>query len=455
MSTTRFAPSPTGALHPGNLRTALFSWLAARRDGGRFLLRSEDSDAARYDQDALESQLDDLAWAGLDHDGACTRQSQHAEAHADALRELQDAGHSYPCFCSTSELEAARKAQLAAGQPPRYAGTCRELDAAEREAKLAAGAAHAQRLRVDPTAEVGFDDLVRGPQRFRARDIGDFLLTREGGGATFLLANALDDDGAGVDLVLRGEDHLSNTPRQILILQALGRTPPRYGHLPLVQDELGQPLSKREQAASVAALRARGILPAALLNLLFRLGHHETSGELLDLEAMAQRFDADKLGRAAAHFDPEQLIHWQELALRALAEPDYLAWASELVAETDPELLLLVRPNVRERDELAAAVAAIREAVPEEAAREALRGAGCGFLEQARAVLPSEGGDLGDWLDTLRVSTGLKGKALFQPLRAALTGRLDGPELGRILAYLGADEVRERLRRAEEVCRRA
>ncbi|MCX7053932.1 MAG: glutamate--tRNA ligase family protein, partial [Proteobacteria bacterium] len=239
---TRFAPSPTGALHLGNARTALFSWLAARASGGRFVLRVEDTDAGRSQDALLERQLDELRWLGITWDEGPGvggphgpyRQSERGSIYAEALAKLEANDQTYPCFCSPEELQLSRKTQLAAGRPPRYARTCAGLSAAEVQRRMDSGKAPAIRFRVPDHRTVEFVDRVHGPQRFRSDDIGDFVIRRADGSVAFFLGNAVDDSVMGITLVLRGDDHLANTPRQLLLLEALGMPLPAYGHLPLV-----------------------------------------------------------------------------------------------------------------------------------------------------------------------------------------------------------------------------
>ncbi|HLJ37839.1 MAG TPA: glutamate--tRNA ligase, partial [Steroidobacteraceae bacterium] len=268
---TRFAPSPTGELHLGNVRTALFNLLLARHGGGRFLLRIEDTDAQRSLEAHTQSLLEELRWLGIEWDAGPDRedalgpyrQSQRTAHYAAYFAQLEKRGAVYSCFCTPLELEASRRAQLAAGRPPRYAGTCRELSAAERARRAAQGVAPTLRFRVPAGVQVTFEDLVHGPQSFATDDIGDFVVRRADGSAAFFFSNAVDDAAMGVTLVLRGEDHLANTPRQLLLLEALGLAPPAYGHLALLLGADGAPLSKRHGAASVREFRERGFLPQA------------------------------------------------------------------------------------------------------------------------------------------------------------------------------------------------
>ena len=288
--TTRFAPSPTGELHLGNARTALFSWLFARHHGGRFVLRIEDTDSERSKEFYTTALMEDLRWMGLAWDagppGDEYRQSRRGAIYARHSATLDARGLTYPCYCTPLELELSRKAQLAAGRPPRYAGTCRELSAEARVRKSAQGISPTTRFRVPTGKSVEFDDMVHGAQRFATDDIGDFILRRADGSAAFFFSNAIDDAEMGITHVLRGEDHLTNTPRQLLVLEALELRAPTYGHLSLLVGADGAPLSKRHGATSVREFRERGYLPAALGNHLFRLGHSSSENGVLSLEAM-------------------------------------------------------------------------------------------------------------------------------------------------------------------------
>ncbi|HXI66826.1 MAG TPA: glutamate--tRNA ligase, partial [Steroidobacteraceae bacterium] len=312
---TRFAPSPTGELHLGNARTALFNQLLARRAGGRFLLRIEDTDSERSVEAHTRGLMADLRWLGIEWDAGPDRedglgpyrQSQRGARYAQELAVLERTGAAYPCFCTALELSLSRRAQLAAGRPPRYAGTCRELSESERAARLAGGVPATLRFRVPGGERIDFIDMVHGLQSFLSDDIGDFVVRRADGTAAFFFSNAVDDARMGVTLVLRGEDHLANTPRQLLILAALGLATPAYGHVALLVGADGTPLSKRHGAASVRDYREQGYLPEAIVNHLFRLGHSSAPHGLLTLEEMAHAFDPAHLGRSPARFDEQQL----------------------------------------------------------------------------------------------------------------------------------------------------
>lgn len=320
---TRFAPSPTGHLHLGNARTALLNYLAARKSGGRFILRVEDTGEAPSAERYIADLITDLRWLGLDWDegpdigGPQTLyRQQHRSAIYEAwLAKLDVAGLTYPCFCTPAELNASRRQQLAAGKPTRYAGTCRALSESQRCERLVRGQPAALRFKVPTGKAVAFTDLVQGEQTCASDDVGDFIIRRADGGTAFFFSNAIDDALMGVTLVLRGEDHLTNTPRQLLVLDALGLQAPSYAHIALLLGADGVPLSRRRGHLSLQELRRRGFLPGAVRNSLVRLGHTCATESWLDDAAMIGEFALEGLGRAPAKFDDAQLQRWQAEAL--------------------------------------------------------------------------------------------------------------------------------------------
>jgi len=461
---TRFAPSPTGYLHLGNARTALYNFLAARSGGGRFVLRVEDTDAGRSEERLLGQLLADLRWLGLEWDEGPDvggthgpyRQSERADVYSAAVATLERQGRVYPCFCSQEELQLSRRAQLAAGRPPRYAGTCARLPVEEAERRIAGGEMPATRFRVPAGRVVEFADLVHGLQRFASDDIGDFVVSRADGSAAFFLGNAVDDSAMGVTLVLRGDDHLANTPRQILILDALGLPVPAYGHLPLLLGDTGAPLSKRDGAAGLHDLREQGYLPGALNNYLVRLGHACGRDEWLELAEMPANFDLGRTSRSAARFDEAQLRHWQREAVTRASVDSLVAWLGprldafasharkvEFVAAVRGNLLFPVdaEPLVRTVCEELVAVDAD--------ANGAMSGAGPEFFRRAAGEWVSSAGDFKAWTRAVAAATGQKGAALYMPLRAALTGTTHGPELAPLAALMGPERVAQRLAAAE------
>jgi glutamyl-tRNA synthetase len=457
---TRFAPSPTGALHLGNARTAFFNDLAARSSGGRMVLRIEDTDAERSDEVLLERLLEDLRWLGLewaegpDVGGARGpyRQSERGEHYARAMAALESQGRVYPCFCSPEELRLSRKAQLAAGRPPRYAGTCAALPAAEVARRVEGGARPALRFRVPAGRTVEFVDLIHGPQRFASDDIGDFVIRRGDGSVAFFLGNAVDDAQMGITLVLRGDDHLANTPRQILLLEALALPVPRYGHLPLLLGSNGAPLSKREGAASLRDLRAQGYLPGALRNYLVRLGHTCPAEGWLETAEMARHFDLGRSSRSAAHFDEAQLRHWQREAITHATEVELLAWLGNRLgplgdAARRAAFVAAVRGNLLFPADVEPLVAVVCEpaVVLDATAAHEVQAAGAAFFEQALSDWRANAPDFKAWVRAVGSATARKGAALYMPLRAALTGQTHGPELGPLVPLMGSERVAERI----------
>lgn len=463
---TRFAPSPTGYLHLGNARTALLNFLAARKTGGRFILRVEDTDEARSNDEFMHGLFTDLRWLGIDWDEgpdiggphAAYRQKQRRAIYEEWLARLDAAKLTYPCFCTPAELSISRKTQLAAGKPPRYAGTCRELTEEERAERLVRGQPAAIRFRVPPGQIVAFNDLVHGEQRFNTDDIGDFIIRRTDGSTAFFFSNALDDALMEITLVLRGDDHMTNTPRQLLILQALNLPWPRYAHVALLLGMDGSPLSKRHGAMSLQDLRKRGYLPAAVRNHLVRLGHSCVTDGWLDDVAMLADFDLTRLGKAAAKFDETQLRHWQKVAVEHLSLDQFQQWvAAEMPDGIDASRKSAFASAIRHNIEFPSEVRHWTEVVfgksPQAApeAMAAIREAGGRFFVAAGELLGRADVEFKQSVRELGQQTGRKGPGLFMPVRAALTGVTHGPELAPLLALIPRDEVLARLDRARQL----
>ena len=459
---TRFAPSPTGKLHLGNARTALFNYLLARRAGGRFLLRIEDTDAQRSQESHLAMVLADLRWLGLDwnagpdreDDRGPYRQSQRGALYSRFFEALERQNAVYPCFCTPLELEAARRAQLGSGRPPRYAGTCRELSAQQRRARQAQGLAPTLRYRVPAGRRIEFVDLVHGPQSFLSDDIGDFVIRRADGTAAFFFCNAVDDACMGVTQVLRGEDHLANTPRQLLLLEELRLRAPSYGHVSLILGSDGAPLSKRHGATSVREYREAGYRPEALCNHLFRLGHSSAEHGLLDLEAMSAAFDPAHLGRAAAHFDAQQLRVWQKEAVHRLPADEARAWLAPVLPSGLSEsaaraFVAAIRPNVVLPEDAQRWTRIVFGPPPavEPEGEAIIRNAGNLYFAAAAQAAAVSGNDLPAIAAAVRAATGKKGADLYMPLRLALTGLRHGPELAPLLETMPAGAAQARLAR--------
>lgn len=457
---TRFAPSPTGLMHLGNARTALFNVLMARAAGGHFLLRIEDTDRERSRPGHVEALQQDLRWLGLDwQEGpGCVQppggafQSGRVEVYAELFAHLEGKGDAYPCFCSERELARVRAEQRAAGRPPRYPGICARLSTEEVQARLAAGERPTLRFRVGEERTVEFDDLVRGPQRFRTGEIGDFVIRRADGSAAFFFSNAVDDALMRVTHVLRGEDHLTNTPRQLMILQALELPAPRYGHIGLIVGGDGAPLSKRNGSRTVAELRDAGYLPEAVINYLARVGHHfEGDDRLRTLDELARGFRIEGLGRAPSRFDAAQLDHWQAEAVLGAPLDELRAWLTpgSVPPETEDAFLQALRPNVRFPAELRDWAARLFGAADWcDALRGPLHEAGGDFFRAAIEAHEAHGADWTAFTAAIREATGRRGRRLFMPLRLALTGCEHGPELAAVLRLLSSEGIRVRLRAA-------
>jgi glutamyl-tRNA synthetase len=463
---TRFSPSPTGNIHLGNARAAIFSALYAAKHDGVFILRIEDTDAERSEEKYIEGLQDDLHWLGIDWqegpgvDGKFGpyRQSLRQETYNIYYTVLEKKKLIYPCFCTDQELLLARKRQLSRGLPPRYLGTCKKLTAEDIQKKLDEGRQPAWRFMVPENEIVEFTDIVKGPQHFATQDIGDFIIRRADGTAPFLFCNAVDDATMKVTHVLRGEDHIANTPRQILLLQAMDLSLPQYGHLSLIVGDDGAPLSKRHGSSSVKDIREAGFLPQAIMNYLARLGHVCESQELLDFNHLAEQFVLEKLSRSPARFDTTQLMYWQKTAVQGLDAENMWRWLGESVSGQVPlnmqDLFIkVVKGNIEfPEDALKWAKIFFHDKIDfDEASAAAIRDAGEQFFVEAENAVTRNGTNINAVLEEMKTTLGLSGKKLFMPLRAALTGRIDGPEMANIAEILGQEKMQHRLSRAFKV----
>ncbi len=457
---SRFAPSPTGSIHLGNARTALFNLLLARHHDGVFLLRFEDTDASRSREAFIHAIQVDLRWLGLEwQEGEGEggeygpyRQSQRNDIYQAYFTRLERAGLVYPCFCNSEELAVSRKAQLNAGQPPRYSGKCARLSMDERQKWLSRGVKPALRFRVPRGRSVEFKDLVRGLQCFKTDEIGDFIIRRADGAPAFFFTNAVDDALMKVSHVVRGEDHLTNTPRQLLLLEALELPRPQYAHISLITGEGNSPLSKRHGSLSVASLREAGFLASAIINFLARMGHYYGHDDFLDLQQLAEQFDIDKLSRAPAAYDDSRLLYWQREAIRHADSGELWSWAGSGVHDIVPEsraesFIEAVRDNIlMPEDALDWAQIIFKNELELDSEGIAIvQGADGDFFRFALEALVLHGTDFKALASEIGQRSAVKGKALFMPLRVALTGRRYGPEMGRLLPLLGTERARCRL----------
>jgi glutamyl-tRNA synthetase len=457
---TRFAPSPTGFLHIGGARTALFNWLYARRFGGTFLLRIEDTDRERSTEAAVEAIPDGLKWLGLDWDGEAISQFARAERHREVVDEMLATGAAYRCYASSEELEEMRRKARLEGKPMRYDGRWRDRDPSE----APSGAAPVIRLRARQEGETIIDDKVQGKVVFANKDLDDLVLLRSDGNPTYMLAVVVDDHDMAITHVIRGDDHLTNAARQTQIYQALGWDVPIWAHIPLIHGADGAKLSKRHGALGVDAYRALGYLPAALRNYLVRLGWSQGDKEFFTAEELIAAFDLPSIGRSASRFDFLKLENMNGHFMRAMSDDDlynalidalpYLKGGPEIAAKLDEAKRAQLRaaiPGLKERAKTlvelldgANFLFASRPLPMDEKAADILAHGGRAHLA---ALLPKLGA-VSEWsvaaLETVvrayAEAEGAKLGAIAQPLRAALTGRSTSPGIFDVLTVLGREE---------------
>jgi glutamyl-tRNA synthetase len=437
--TTRFAPSPTGRLHVGNLRTALHNWLLARKAGGRFVLRIDDTDAARSEERYVEAIREDLAWLGLVPDGE-ERQSARLALYEEAFDRLKAGGRVYPCYETAQELELKRKVRLGRGLPPIYDRAALALTDAERAAKEAEGIAPHWRFELDRAAPIEWDDGIRGPQHFEPAQMSDPVVRRADGSWLYMLPSTVDDIAMGVTDVLRGEDHVSNTATQIQMFAALEAEVPRFAHEALLVGSEGK-LSKRLGSLGCDTFREAGIEPEALVALLARLGTSQAVEPIVDRAILLETFDLAHFGRAPARFDEAELARLNTAIVHQLGFADV---ADRLPAGMDETAWEAIRPNL----ETVAGAADWWGVVTGPVVAPAFDDETRAYLGEAARVLTWGDDPWGQLTSALKQTTGRKGRALFHPLRQALTGRDSGPDMHALLPLIGETEARARLERA-------
>ena len=438
---TRFAPSPTGRLHVGNIRTALHNWLWARRHGGTFILRLDDTDRERSREEHAEAIRDDMAWLGLAADEA-HRQSERFGRYEAALARLHEAGRVYPAYETAQELELKRKVLLGRGRPPVYDRAALALTEAERAGLEAQGRRPHWRFRLDHGDAIEWDDLIRGHQHFDPALLSDPVIRREDGSWLYMLPSVVDDIDMGVTHVVRGEDHVTNTGLQIQMFWGLGAAPPAFAHEALLVGSEGK-LSKRLGALGVEAMREAGIEPAALVAKLARIGTSLPVEPFADMAPLIESFDFAAFGRAPARFDMEELA---ALNARIVHQLGYERVSDRLPAGMAEADWTAIRPNLRSVAEAGDWWAILHGHVEQQAAEEdrpflaaaAEAAAGIEWAESPWAQLVAR----------LKETSGRAGKPLFLPLRRALTGRDSGPEMAALLPLIGREETIARLRAA-------
>jgi len=438
MTKVRFAPSPTGRLHLGNARTALVNWLFARKTGGRFLLRLDDTDRERSREEFAQAIETDLRWLGLDWD-EFERQSARLDRYAAAAERLKAAGLLYPCFESSEELDLKRKLAQQRGHPWIYDRAALALAPAEIARRTATGETPHWRFKLEHRA-IAWDDLVRGPTEFQGAHLSDPVLIRADGMPLYTFTSVADDGELGVSHVIRGEDHVTNTAFQIQIFEALGFKPPAFAHLSLITGKGGEALSKRMASLSLASLRESGIEPMAVDSLLAKLGTSDAVEPRLDLATLVAEFDFKKFGRAQPHLDPAEL---GTLNAKLLHQTPFEAVAARLPRGATRAFWEAVRPNLeRVADAAHWWQVCADEIAPLIAAEDAA------FLAKAAELLPPEPFDATtwkSWTDRVAAAAGRKGRALFHPVRLALTAREQGPELRNLLPLIGRERALHRL----------
>ncbi|MFC0245672.1 glutamate--tRNA ligase [Falsochrobactrum ovis] len=463
---TRFAPSPTGFLHIGGARTALFNWLYAKHKGGKMLLRIEDTDRERSTDAATAAILDGLTWLGLDWDGDVISQFERAPRHREVAEELVALGKAYYCYATPQELEEMREKARAEGRPPRYDGRWRDRPASDAPADVKP----VIRIKAPQEGETVVYDAVQGDVRFPNKDLDDFIILRSDGTPTYMHAVVVDDHDMGVTDIIRGDDHLTNAARQTIIYQALGWDIPRMAHIPLIHGADGAKLSKRHGALGVDAYRAMGYLPQALRNYLVRLGWSHGDDEIMSIEQMIEWFDVSDINKGAARFDFQKLEAINGVYMRASEDKALFDALIAVLPELDGGEELLTALNDQRRAQLLTAMPGLKDRA--KTLKELADGAKFIFAsrpleldEKAAALLNEDGRAIlkailpnleavAEWnLEALDSSVrahaeenGLKLGKVAQPLRAALTGRATSPGVFDVLVVLGREESLARIR---------
>lgn len=455
---TRFAPSPTGYLHIGGARTALFSWLYARKHGGRFVLRIEDTDLERSTAESVNAILEGMTWLGLEYDEGPFYQTERYPRYKEVIQQLFDQGHAYHCYCSKEELEAMREEQMAKKQKPRYDGRCRHRTAPRD------GVEPVVRFKNPTEGAVVIDDLVKGRVVISNAELDDLVIARPDGSPTYNLTVVVDDADMEIDYVIRGDDHLNNTPRQINILKTLGIEPPKYAHLPMILGDDGKRLSKRHGAVSVMQYREEGYLPEAVLNYLVRLGWSHGDQEVFSVGEMIELFDLDNCNKAAATFNPEKL-RWLNHQYLMNSDPAHVAHhlsyhlgSLEIDPSEGPDIIAVVEAQREKAKTLVelAQVCAFYYRDPEEynakSAKKAFAGDAATVLAELRDAMAA----MSEWtrasihhtlqhvVDTLGVGFGKVG----MPARLAVTGGAASPDLDLVLFLVGKDACVRRFDKA-------
>ncbi len=456
---TRFAPSPTGFLHIGGARTALFAWLYARHFNGQFILRIEDTDQLRSTEESTKAILDALTWLGLDWDEGPFFQAQRVDMHRQMVRKLLDEGKAYYCVCTPDELEEKRKSALAEGRKPKYDGTCRDKN-------LPKSANSVVRFRCPHTGITVVNDLVKGMITFNNEELDDLVIERSDGYPTYNFAVVVDDAQMEITHVIRGDDHVNNTPRQILLYEALGYKVPQFGHVSMIMGSDKTRLSKRHGATSVMAYKEMGYLPEAMVNYLVRLGWSYGDQEIFSLDELIRFFTLDSVGKSAAIFNPDKLLwlnqyYIKECPTERLVREMIPFWKRLGVDTTDQAFLGHVVNDLKSRAKTLVELAESSlfyftddVAYESEAANAFLKEEMADHLKAVAEGIPSlqdySKKGMEAFLRTLAEERGIKLKVIAQPLRVAITGKTVSPGIDEVMITLGKERVIKRINRAVE-----
>ena len=461
MAVTRFAPSPTGYLHIGGLRTSLYSYLWARKTGGEFRLRIEDTDLARNSEEAMKAIINAFDWVGLNYDGEVLYQSQRTEIYKEYIEKLLENGNAYKCYMSKEDLDALRAAQEAAKQTPRYDGTWRPEDGKTLPA-IPEGVEPVIRIKAPTTGTIEFEDGVKGSMKFDANQVDDFVIARSNGMPTYNFVVAIDDALMGMTDVIRGDDHLSNTPKQIVVYNALGFEVPKFYHVPMINNPEGKKLSKRDGAMDVMDYKNQGYLPEALLNFLVRLGWSNGDQEIFSMEEMLELFDPSNINKSASSYNAEKLLWLNSEYIKAVSNDRLIEELKffDLDLSHHPkrtELLDLGKQRAQTIVELKKSITDIID-VPtsyeEAGVKKFIKEDTKDFLEKYLVLLEENKDNLYDSLKIEEFTkpfiseNNLKFPQLFQPIRIALTGGTQAPSVYDIISILGFIEVSNRLNEA-------
>lgn len=461
MAVTRFAPSPTGYLHIGGLRTSLYSYLWARKTGGEFRLRIEDTDLARNSEEAMKAIINAFDWVGLNYDGEVLYQSQRTEIYKEYIEKLLENGNAYKCYMSKEDLDALRAAQEAAKQTPRYDGTWRPEDGKTLPA-IPEGVEPVIRIKAPTIGTIEFEDGVKGSMKFDANQVDDFVIARSNGMPTYNFVVAVDDALMGMTDVIRGDDHLSNTPKQIVVYKALGFEVPKFYHVPMINNPEGKKLSKRDGAMDVMDYKNQGYLPEALLNFLVRLGWSNGDQEIFSMEEMLELFDPSNINKSASSYNAEKLLWLNSEYIKAVSNDRLIEELKffDLDLSHHPkrtELLDLGKQRAQTIVELKKSITDIIDiptSYEEAGVKKFIKEDTKDFLEKYLLLLEENKDNLYDPLKIEEFTkpfiseNNLKFPQLFQPIRIALTGGTQAPSVYDIISILGFIEVSNRLNEA-------